>query len=300
MIRKTVKIGLIIAIVGLTIIGATFVFRAKGPLDKEEVTGFARGYVEEWYNYIPVTEVKVEKIELHQAELLPIENATELLGRWVHPEYEYLPAKLPDKMWLVEFDVELTIKYLRIGKTAVETRRTHAIIDGYTGDHLVFLGGEILTQEFPSLNENIEENYVPGAIVVGFIDNVTENQVRGLVESFGFSLITYCQRLNLLAEYRVENSVEIVAAEIEKSDIVYQAIKVGGLPRIHIRFNSGVTYDEGIELISSFENLEFIMHLSPPWGVVGVPIGQEFEWAETFESLEIVEWATLNWIGTWF
>lgn len=147
MIRKTVKIGLVIAIVASTIIGVTFIFHARRPLDKGEVIGFARGYVEEWYNYIPATEVEVEKIELHQAELLPIENATELLGRWVHPEYQYLPAELPDEMWLVEFNVELTLKDMRFRKTRVETRRTHAIIDGYTGDHLAFLGGHILTQE---------------------------------------------------------------------------------------------------------------------------------------------------------
>jgi len=147
MMQKTVKIGLVIAIIGLTIIMATFIFLAKRPLDKEEVVELARRYIEEQYeDYSIPTEVEVRKIELYFAELLPTENATELFGRW-GPSPGYLPANLPDKMWLVEFDVELTIKYLRIGRTADETRRTHAIVDGYTGDHLVYID-HILTQEW--------------------------------------------------------------------------------------------------------------------------------------------------------
>lgn len=146
MMQKTVKIGLAIVIIVSTVIGAIFVFRAKRPLGEEEVVELAREYAEKrLMSQNPLSSVIILSMELHSAELLPVENAIVLLERWTRPEH--LPARLPDKMWLVEFDVELTIEYWRTGETANETRRTHAIIDGYTGDHLAFVD-ETLAQEW--------------------------------------------------------------------------------------------------------------------------------------------------------
>lgn len=105
--RKTVKLGLVIAIVASAIIGATFVLCARRPLSKGEAIELARGYIEERYSSIS-TEVK--SIELRWAKLVLDDEQSK-----------------PEK-WSFVFDVEVCIE-----ENGVQKYRVGVEIDAYTG-----------------------------------------------------------------------------------------------------------------------------------------------------------------------
>lgn len=129
MIRKTVKLGLVIAIVASAIIGATFIFRAgraRRPLSEKEAVELAREYVEGEQFLI-----RFDNIELRFVALYPIERMVELSP----PEQDMLAEhdELPDKIWVVEFEIE----YHVMGVLPTDgTGAGRVVIDAYTGEKL--------------------------------------------------------------------------------------------------------------------------------------------------------------------
>lgn len=105
MMRKNVKIGLLIAIVTLTLVGAIFAFLGgKGgepliPLSEEEAVEMGKGYATHFRR-----EVEEETIELISAKLFPVEefiedNHYKINGMILNMEF----VKWPDKIWIIEF-----------------------------------------------------------------------------------------------------------------------------------------------------------------------------------------------------
>lgn len=111
MARKTVRLGLVIAIVASAIIGATFVLRARRPLSKGEAIELARGCIEERYSSIPA---EVKSIELRWAELV-------------------LDEQSKPEEWSFVFDVEVCIEENGVSKYMLGIG-----IDAYTGAIIPF------------------------------------------------------------------------------------------------------------------------------------------------------------------
>lgn len=152
-------------------------------------------------------------------------------------------------------------------------------------------------------------NYVPGDVIVGFHDNVSEEEANALIESYNLvweshfpKMFSYWVKVSSgYPEYFIDDFIY----DLEASDIVLWA-KVRGNPEgepganyILVQFNTSATQETAQELINSFEGLEVSSILTAPkWDVVNVPVGQELQWIETFESENIVKYAELNGIGT--
>lgn len=108
MMRKNVKIGLLIAIVTLIVVGAIFAFLSgKGekpliPLNEEEAVEIGKGYATHFRR-----EVEEETIELISATLFPVEEFIEDNAIVtednvsVHVYIEF--AQWPDKIWIIKF-----------------------------------------------------------------------------------------------------------------------------------------------------------------------------------------------------
>lgn len=140
--RKILKLGLAI-VVALAIIGTMLALRVGRPLSQAEAVELARGWA--WEFLVPLSAERIERVELLSAQLLRIELVEDFgtLGHDVRVQngVELLPIeretlvgyrKLPDKVWLVEFEVEKTC--LRFDATGMYKIRI--IIDAYTGRKL--------------------------------------------------------------------------------------------------------------------------------------------------------------------
>jgi len=131
--RKTLKLGLVIVIATLAIVGATLVFRVGQPLSEDKAVELAEGYAIKYFEWPvppPLFGRKIEDVKLHIAVLSPIERITELT--FFEQDKLAKHVELPDKMWVVEF----LIAYTWLGESTVEQGRVRVVIDAYTGDKL--------------------------------------------------------------------------------------------------------------------------------------------------------------------
>jgi len=156
-------------------------------------------------------------------------------------------------------------------------------------------------------------NYVPGDVIVGFHDNVSEEEANALIESYNLvweshfpKMFSYWVKVSSgYPEYFIYDFIDDFIHDLEASDIVLWA-KVRGNPEgepgadyILVQFNTSATQETAQELINSFEGLDVSsIVVASKRGVVKVPDGSELQWIETFASENIVKYAQLNWIGT--
>ena len=149
------------------------------------------------------------------------------------------------------------------------------------------------------------QDYVPGDVIVGFYDNVTEDEASTLIESYGLSWESHFPNIFSFWVKVLTGSPEDYIDDLESSDIVLWADYRGnpqgepGAKYILVQFNIKATNQTAHELIDSFSNLEVSSsNYVPKWGVVKVPEGEEQKWIETFEKEKIVIYAELNGIAT--
>lgn len=149
------------------------------------------------------------------------------------------------------------------------------------------------------------QDYVPGDVIVGFYDNVTEDEATALVESYGLSWESNFPKMFSFWVKVLAGSPEYYIDDLESSDIVLLADYRGnpkgepGAKYILVQFNIKAANQTAHQLIDSFDNLEVSSSdYGLKWGVVKVPEGKEQKWIETFEKENIVRYAQLNGIET--
>ncbi|MDQ1254060.1 MAG: hypothetical protein QG646_3280 [Euryarchaeota archaeon] len=148
---------------------------------------------------------------------------------------------------------------------------------------------------------NLPNDYVSGDVLVGFFDEVTEEEVDNLIKSYNLSWESHFPTMFAYWVKVLSGAPADHIAKLESSDIVYWAESRGysdgeaGCRYILVQFNSTATVATASQLIDSFENLEITsLNVAPKWGVVAVPAGAEQQWIDTFETNAIVKHAELN------
>ncbi len=143
---------------------------------------------------------------------------------------------------------------------------------------------------------------MPGEVIVGFDDKVTEDEVNALINSYG---LTWESEFPDTFGFWVEvlsGSPDDYIDDLEANDIVRRAKFMGnlqgepGVKYISVQFNIPPTQETAArKLIDSFENLKVnSMSVAPKWGVVKVPKRDEQKWIKTFKNEKIVRYAHLN------
>jgi hypothetical protein len=203
--------------------------------------------------------------------------------------------------------------------------KTGNIIQGNVTSFLeedYFINGQYeLTYSFCSLKEDCYpedfvsaemQEYLPGDVIVGFNDNVTEEEANLFFESYNleweshfpkmFSIwADYKPELKDMEGYNVRNNLSQEIVEKDKEDnranyIVLWAEARGD--RILIQFNTRATEETADELLSSFEGLETESpYYASKWGVAKVIEGDEQEWIDIFKNESIIRYAELNGIN---
>jgi len=145
-----------------------------------------------------------------------------------------------------------------------------------------------------------EINYIPGHILVGFEDDVTVEEVNILVNSFDLDWESHFPDKFSFWVKVLNGSPEDFIEDLEASEIVLWAEHRGN-PQdssseyILVQFNIFATEQTAMQLINSFDNLEFSsINSAPKWGIVQVPIGEEQKWIEVFQNKEGVTYAELS------
>lgn len=155
--------------------------------------------------------------------------------------------------------------------------------------------GDGLTDNGSSLN------YVLGEILVGFNDNVTEEEADNLVKSYGLTWTSHFSKLFSYWVKVIRNSEIDYMEQINNSEIVLWARNKGysqgeaGFQYILVQFNIKATDETAQELINSFDNLEVSSkNMVQKWGLVNVEKGKEQDWINTLKNESIVRYAELN------
>ena len=145
------------------------------------------------------------------------------------------------------------------------------------------------------------QDYKPGEVIVGFHDNVTEDQACALIKSYGLSFEGEFEKTFSFWVKVLKGSPKDYIDDLESSDIVSWAKWSGnphgepGAKYIEVQFNTRATYQTARKLIDSFKDLEVSSAIYPPnWLVIKVTEGEEEKWIKTFEKEKIVKYAQLN------
>jgi len=148
---------------------------------------------------------------------------------------------------------------------------------------------------------NLPNDYVSGEVIVGFNDEVTEEEVDNLIKSYNLSWESHFPTMFSYWVKVLSGSPADHIAKLESSDIVFWADSRGnpngepGCQYILVQFNSTATVATAKQLIDSFEDLEITsLNMASKWGVVTVPAGTEQQWINTLETNAIVKYAELN------
>jgi len=148
---------------------------------------------------------------------------------------------------------------------------------------------------------NLPNDYVSGQVIVGFIDEVTKEEVDNFIQSYNLSWVSHFPTMFSYWVKVLSGSPADHIAELKSSNIVLWAESRGnpkgeaGSQYILIQFNSTATVATAKQLIDSFKNLEISsLNMASKWGVVTVPAGTEQKWIDTFETKAIVKYAELN------
>ena len=165
---------------------------------------------------------------------------------------------------------------------------------------VILIGNKFYFQEQEPYNG--DSKYVPGVILVGFIEDITEEEANALVQSYGLSWESRFSK-SVGAWIKVtKGSPEDYEDSLEANDLIYWADPFRkpfeydyNTKYILIRSNKGVTEKDIRELIDSFENLDILYFGDEPrWGEVNVPEGGEEKWIKILKQEKIIKYAELN------
>lgn len=147
--------------------------------------------------------------------------------------------------------------------------------------------------------------YVHGQIIVGFRDDVIEDQAKDLISSYKLKLIdsNFKQSemfvIHALPKDPLEDLKEISNKLVQKDKeingkdfTILWAEPRGG--NIIIQFNLRAKEEVAKEFIESFNLKILLLSHGPKYGVIKVPEGDEQKWIEIFEKEDIVKYAELN------
>lgn len=166
--------------------------------------------------------------------------------------------------------------------------------------------------EFKAKNIKLGD-YVPSNVIVGFHENVTEEEAIKLFDSYGLKFKSnFPKMFSVFANYKPEIiGTEGYSIRKEIADaIVNKDKEINGkdfivlwaeprLGKILIQFNMLATENTAKELLNSFEGLEIeSINYGSKGGSVIVPPGSEFEWICRLQENPDIEYAELNFIKT--
>ncbi len=181
-----------------------------------------------------------------------------------------------------------------------------------------------------ALNVNAESKYVPGEIIVEFLNTTTEQQVRNVIssrhlqwkESSPVFVQTSAFRMyvqvpqEVIADFSKRDTLSKDIVNKDKEINVDKPILVSAWPTsftyvekyggtvLVILFNNTATEVGARNLIGAFKDLK-IVDMIPEnstsatihvWGVVKVPVGEEQSWITTLKTEPLVKSAELNFI----
>jgi len=153
------------------------------------------------------------------------------------------------------------------------------------------------------------QDFVAGDVLVGFGDNVTEEQAIAMFDSVGLKFESQFPKMfSIFANYRPEipgqeghNIRQEIADEIVKKDreihgaefiVLWADSRVN---KILIQFNMRATEDSAKEFLASFEDIEIeSINYGSKVGTVKVPRGSEFEWICVLQENPLIEIAEVN------
>jgi hypothetical protein len=146
-----------------------------------------------------------------------------------------------------------------------------------------------------------DSSYVAGDVIVGFREDVTEEQANAMFASYGLGWESHFSRLFAYWVEVMSGDPAAYVAELNRSPIVLWAKRRGnphgtpGANYIIVMFSTRATDESAQALIDSFPGLRVTSTLSGPrWGVANVPPGTEQYWIEVLEKEPIVTYASLN------
>ena len=146
-------------------------------------------------------------------------------------------------------------------------------------------------------------DYAPGRIIVGFKDDVSEQDADNLIKSHKLSWTSDFPTTFFFWVKVVGGSSDQHIRQLEQSDLVSwtrQSNNPKGnrhVPYIGIQFNEKATENSAHELVQSIKGLEFSSKVA--WrkgGIVHVPRGEEQKWIRIFEEESIVRYAEPDYI----
>ncbi|MBN1696734.1 MAG: dockerin type I repeat-containing protein [Spirochaetales bacterium] len=144
--------------------------------------------------------------------------------------------------------------------------------------------------------------YVPGEIIVGFLDEVTLEEADELVASFDLEWEQHFpESFSIWLE--VDGDPDYYSELLESYSIVAWAelrgYSGGESGKTYIIAHITGTEAEAEALIGSIEALLIVEYVvANKWGLVDVPVGEESEWIAVFSEQPGIKYATLNHIAT--
>ena len=145
-----------------------------------------------------------------------------------------------------------------------------------------------------------QPRYVPGDVLVGFHDDVDEQQADAMVASHGLRWTSYFSKMFFVWVEVVSGDPAEHASRLSESTIVAWAEQRGtpeGREGVYlaVEFNETATVESAEALIASDPGLRISSIQFPPkWGAVHVEPGSEQHWIEVLQKEPIVRYAQLN------
>jgi hypothetical protein len=149
--------------------------------------------------------------------------------------------------------------------------------------------------------------YVPGQVVVGFVDSVKYYFILSFINGLNLTPMNIDADSSFGVWIQVDSGkVSDFLARLQRDSAIAWADQRGypmgdGDPQkeyLLAHFRGTVTVDYALALIHSIPGISWKMTLlSPPSAVVRVPIGQEARWIDSLKTFSFVRWADLNHIA---
>jgi hypothetical protein len=154
----------------------------------------------------------------------------------------------------------------------------------------------------PPVVPPVGPNYVPGQVVIGFVDSVNYSFIVSFVASLELTPISIHADSAFTMWIQVDSG-EVnthIATLLLDPTVVWAEQRGfdGGDPDkayIIVRFRGLTTTDRALALIASIHGLSWKKTLPDPrTALVRVKVGQEQQWIDTLKTLPFVKWADFN------
>lgn len=146
--------------------------------------------------------------------------------------------------------------------------------------------------------------YVPGQVVVGFVDSVNYPFILSFINGLSLRPININADSSFSMWIQVDSGrVSDFLARLQRDSAIVWADQ-GGYPMddgdlqkayLLAHFQGTVTVEYALALIRSIPGISWKKTLlSSRTAVVGVPVGQETRWVDSLKTFSFVRWAELN------